>query len=564
MNYYFENSYRPEITCIADTISNLDYLCESSTDKKFINTLQKTADTLKEKIYQKFETIEPDESGVKKIDETTHTSRFTKTCEYHYTGLFKTEGCTLFLKPFSFTPDIVEEDNTVDIPMKMLFTYTDALKDSNPDNYRFSSTKADFAKHTRIPKNFSHLLYNYIQYVADGGKCKPGTNNFIKLKKDIQKFRNSVVSRNTNDLQPIFDNTLQLLKDGEKLFDEGREINYKCNADGKLYDDKELMKRQTEISNLLDEKAHEIVKLFNIISTEIITCRKYECKLAKSIGFISDTEEAQKMYTIILNKSHDTVYRMNDFRASNKPEDFTNPFLVVETNWYRETLTNSDCVDNHAFRKLRTSTYPYIPNDSNYDLRYIEKPSIHVPYLSKTDVNAIVQCFKENTKHEYEMYNIRPVNERNCVENRTDDDIVIAYKASLSTMNYINANCEIKTIDDLNITDALFAPDKPSDICHVNNLEGKLMQQRFLLKTQMLIPDIDDNKYLFAYGYCDRIRKFIENYDKIKQHIVDTMNECIEVIDMLQTQLASVDDEDFKNYLISIKMIDAPKNNKTK
>ena len=56
------------------------------------------------------------------------------------------------------------------------------------------------------------------------------------------------------------------------------------------------------------------------------------------------------------------------------------------------------------------------------------------------------------------------------------------------------------------------------------------------------------------------IRKFIENYDKIKSHITDTMDECIAIIDMLQTQLASIDDEDFKNYLINIKMIDAPKN----
>ena len=38
MSYYFKNSYQPEITCIANTISNIDYLCESSTDKKFINT----------------------------------------------------------------------------------------------------------------------------------------------------------------------------------------------------------------------------------------------------------------------------------------------------------------------------------------------------------------------------------------------------------------------------------------------------------------------------------------------------------------------------------------------
>lgn len=552
MTYYFENSYRPEISCIADTISNIDYLCEASTDKKFIHTLQKTADALKEKLYQKFENIESDKSGVKKIDETTTSSQFKETCKYYHTGLFKTKSCTLFLKPFAFTPDI---DDSVNIPMKMLFTYTDALRNSNPNRYRFSSTKIDFAKHTSLPENFSHLLYNYIQYVADDGKCKAGTNNFVKLKKDIQKFRNSVASRSTNDLQPIFNNILQLLEDGEKLFDEYREIDCKYNTNN----DKELLKRQTEISNTIDKKAHEIRKLFDIISTEIITCRKYEYKLAKSIGFISDTAEAQKMYTMVMNKSHDTVYRIDDAKASNKPEDFTNPFLVIETNPYRKTLSDCDCSQNHAFRKLPTSSHPYIPNDSNYDLRYIEKPSIHIPYLSKTDIDAIIQCFKENTAHEYEMYHIKPVNERNYVEKKTDDNIVIAYKASLSTMDYINKNCEIKTVDNANITDALFSPDKPSDICHVNNLEGKLMHQRFLLKTQMLIPEITDNSYVFLSFYSNKIRKFIENYDEIQSHITDTMAECVEVIDMLQTQLASVDDEDFKNYLISIKMIDAPK-----
>lgn len=132
MSYYFENNYQPEITCIADTISNIDYLCESNTDKKFINTLQKTADALKEKIYQKFENIEPDESGVKKLDETSPTSTFVKTCKYYHTGLFKTDNCTLFLKPFTFVPNI---DDSVNIPMKMLFTYTDALRNSNPENY---------------------------------------------------------------------------------------------------------------------------------------------------------------------------------------------------------------------------------------------------------------------------------------------------------------------------------------------------------------------------------------------------------------------------------------------
>lgn len=81
MTYYFENSYQPEITCIANTISNIDYLCESSTDKKFINTLQKTADALKEKIYQKFENIEPDESGVKNFNEKTTSSGFTENCD---------------------------------------------------------------------------------------------------------------------------------------------------------------------------------------------------------------------------------------------------------------------------------------------------------------------------------------------------------------------------------------------------------------------------------------------------------------------------------------------------
>lgn len=553
MNYYFENSYQPEITCIADTISNIDYLCESSTDKKFITTLQKTTDALKEKIYQKFENIEPDESGVKTLNETSPTSQI-KICKYYYTGLFETNNSTLFLKPFAFAPNI---DESVNIPMKMLFTYTYALRNSNPDSYRLSSTKADFAKHTHIPENFSHLLYNYIQYVADGGKYKAGTNNFIKLKKDIQKFRNSVTSRNTSDLQPIFNNILQLLEDGEKLFDECREIDCKYNTNNGLYNDEELMKRRTEISNAIDKKVQEIHKLFNIISTEIITCRKYECKLAKFIGFISDTKEAQKMYTMIMNKSHDTVYRINDFKASNKPENFTNPFLVIETNPYRKMLIDSNHLKNHAFRKLSTSSHPYVPNDSNYDLRYIEKPSIHIPYLSKTDVDAIIQCFKENTTHEYEMYHIKPVNKRTYVEKKTDDNIVIAYKASLSTMDYINTNCKIKTVDNANITDALFSPDKPSDICHVNNLEGKLMHQRFLLKTQMLIPEIPDNKYLFFY--CDRIRKFIENYDKIKSHITDTMDECVETIDMIQTQLASIDDEDFKNYLINIKMIDTPK-----
>lgn len=556
MSYYFENDYKPEITCIADTISNIDYLCESSTDKKFIHTLQKTADTLKEKIYQKFENIEPDESGVKTLDETTTSSRFIKTCKYYYTGLFKTDSCTLFLKPFAFAPNI---DDSVNIPMKMLFTYTDALRNSNPDSYRFSSAKTDFAKHTSVPENFSHLLYNYIQYVADGGKCKAGTNNLIKLKKDIQKFRNSVASRSTSDLQPIFNNILQLLEDGEKLFDEKREIDCKYITNDELYNDKELLKRQTEISNAIDRKTHEICKLFDIISTEIITCRKYECKLAKSIGFISDTKEAQKMYTMVMNKSYDTVYRINDFKTSNKPEDFTNPFLVVETNPCRKTLISDVTLKNHAFRKLYTSSHPHIPNDSGYDLCYIEKPSIHIPYLSKTDVDAIIQCFKENTAHEYEMYHIKPVKERNYVEKKTDDDIVIAYKASLSTMDYINTNCEIKTIDNVNITDALFSPDKPSDICHVNNLEGKLMHQRFLLKTQMLIPEISDDRYLFVLSYCDRIRKFIENYDEIKSHITDTMGECVEIINTIQTQLASVDDEDFKNYLINIKMIDAPK-----
>lgn len=557
MTYYFENSYQPEITCIANTISNIDYLCESSTDKKFINTLQKTADALKEKIYQKFENIEPDESGVKTLDETTTSSTFVNTCKYYHTGLFKTRSRTLFLKPFAFTPNI---NDSVNIPMKMLFTYTDALRDSNPESYRFSSAKTDFAKHNGLPENFSHLLYNYIQYVADSGKDKAGTNNLIKLKKDIQKFRNSVASRSTSDLQPIFSNILQLLEDGEKLIDERHKIDCKYNTNYELYNDEELTKRRTEISNTIDKKANEIHKLFNIILTEIITCRKYECKLAKSIGFISNTEEAQKMYTMVMNKSYDTVYRINNFKASHKPEDFTNPFLVIGTDPYRKTLTDSDYLKNHAFRKLYTSSYPYIPNDSNYDIRYIEKPSIHIPYLSKTDVDAIIQCFKENTAHEYEMYHIKPVNERNYVEKKTDDDIVIAYKASLSTMDYINRNCEIKTIDNLNITDVLFSPDKPSDICHVNNLEDKLMHQRFLLKTQMLIPEISDDIYLFMSPDCDRIRKFIENYDKIKSHITDTMDECIAIIDMLQTQLASIDDEDFKNYLINIKMIDAPKN----
>ena len=558
MSYYFENNYQPEITCIADTISNIDYLCESSTDKKFINTLQKTADALKEKIYQKFENIEPDESGIKKLDETSPTSTFVKTCKYYHTGLFKTDNCTLFLKPFTFVPNI---DDSVNIPMKMLFTYTDALRNSNPENYRFYSAKADFTKHTGLPENFSHLLYNYIQYVADGGKDKAGTNNLIKLKKDIQKFRNSVASRSTSDLQPIFNNILQLLEDGEKLRDEHNEINCKYSTNYELYNkDKEFMKRRNEIYNSIDKKAHEIVKLFNIISTEIITCRKYECKLAKSIGFISDTKEAQKMYTMVMNKSYDTVYRINDFKTSNKPEDFTNPFLVVETNPCRETLIADVTLKNHAFRKLSTYSHPHIPNDSGYDLRYIEKPSIHIPYLSKKDVDAIIQCFKENTAHEYEMYHIKPVNERNYVEKKTDDDIVIAYKASLSTIDYINTNCEIKTVDNVNITDVLFSPDKPSDICHVNNLENKLMHQRFLLKTQMLIPDISDDIYLFVLSHGDRIRKFIENYDEIKSHITDTMDECIEIIDMLQTQLASIDDEDFKNYLINIKMINAPKN----
>lgn len=49
MSYHFENNYQPEITCIADTISNIDYLCESSTDKKFINTLQKNSRCIKRK-----------------------------------------------------------------------------------------------------------------------------------------------------------------------------------------------------------------------------------------------------------------------------------------------------------------------------------------------------------------------------------------------------------------------------------------------------------------------------------------------------------------------------------
>ena len=159
------------------------------------------------------------------------------------------------------------------------------------------------------------------------------------------------------------------------------------------------------------------------------------------------------MYTMVMNKSYDTVYRINDFKTSYNPKDFTNPFLVVETNPRRETLIADVTLKNHAFRKLSTYSHPHIPNDSGYDLRYIEKPSIHIPYLSKTDVDAIIQCFKENTAHEYEMYHIKPVNERNYVEKKTDDDIVIAYKASLSTIDYINTNCEIKTVDNVTYSD---------------------------------------------------------------------------------------------------------------
>ena len=66
-------------------------------------------------------------------------------------------------------------------------------------------------------------------------------------------------------------------------------------------------------------------------------------------------------------------------------------------------------------------------------------------------------------------------------------------------------------------------------------------------------------KHIFVYIIYKDPAYIGTNYDKIKSHITDTMNECVEIIDMIQTQLASIDDEDFKNYLINIKMIDAPK-----
>ena len=577
--YYFEHSYETEITAITETLKALKHLKLSSFDKKILKTISPIEKELKTKIYEIFKDIEPNEEGIKilKVNDSPSTTNEKGTMfQYHCTGLFIAStnhtNDPLFLDPFDFTPPEDEpEENTVNIPMNSLFT-TNSIMQMENKYRRYYHTKSEEKIYTSLPENFSNLLYNYIMYIADGSKSTSGENSLVRLKASLHKFKKQLTSRSLDDLKPIFDKLEEYSREITELSDKCDKYSNEYNTE---YYNNNFCKTQSVIDkekkyNECKKRKEEMEKSFKNLSTiilkELKLCKQYENRVSKAIGFAMDTHAAQGMYTSQHSKHDVTI----DHRSTidQKPEKFTHPFLTIVP----DSENGYICLSNSLIRKEDKEIFParhittygyngykYVDNPDNRTISYIEQPNIHIPYMSKDDVQKLIDNFKENIVKEEFIYNNKPATP-DKYEYTPNKEFEIAYYASIATKDFINGNCEIKIVPNTDIIDLLYIKDENVGYFHINGASEDLYHYRFGERTSMCIPTEFDRYYSFNTLMAP-IMGIIHHYDIINTHMINMIDECIETISKMQEYLSSIDDDDFKNYLIKIKMIEKPQTN---
>lgn len=554
--FYFESNYVPEFETIVKTLDNIYKLQETCTDKKLIKTTDKLIEILKQKIQDAFKDITPNENGIKVLT-TNHATNYNENTksgthyDYHYTGLLKTpDSCIddMFLEPFDFTP-ITEEEQHINIPTKLLFAYTNILANKSYCSWHMS--KADKIVRTGLPENFSQLLYNYILYVS-GTKKSAGECSLIKLKKDIKTFKQKVSSHSSTELQPLFDKIQDEYTQINKLIEQQDKETDAINTENAM----EYRTQEIEIYNkyekLIESHIKSAQQTFKIILEELKICKKIESRVTKAIGFVTDTNESYNMYKYAstdIDMPYDCLHK-----PQNKSTGLDNPIFILKPT--RKLSYTNDCLPYR--RQPRGNKYDDNTGTSymTYDTYYIEKPEVHIPYMTKDTALNIIDNFKENSIIEEAIYNehAKTKDKRNTY---ADKDVEIAYYSSVKTKDYIKENCTIETVPNTDIVNLLLIHNNPDDICYMSEFDESLMHQRFGERTTMYTPDLGYDDFYSQYNSQEDITlDFIKHYDEINKHITNMMDECLMVIDTLQSNLASIDDKDFHEYLIKIKMIE--------
>lgn len=574
MAYFrFEDSYQTEITSVYKGIQALNNVLEASKDSKLHKSINEAISALTDKVNEIFADITPSDEGIKHLDVIDNpncwgTPNPTK-YEYHCSGLFKGPDGEIILEPFDFIPplpEIVEEN--IDINYDMMFATNEILANNNRSYWH---RKSEETVKTIIPTNFSYLLYNYMMYIANGSKSRATEISLVKLKESIAKFKEQLNSRSLDDYKALFTKF-------EKDCKEAIDLDEKSQKYYKLWYDMYSKNNYTETPeseannkkyNLYRKESKSLrktlLKTAKIILKEIDLCKKYEQKVTRAIGFNLDTTLGQAMYNDSRAYANgDISLNIKDkCKQSDNQDEFTKPMKVLMP--YRYAASSYTLLkhrDNNGKPVFPPEQYinTHVTGNSTPKIitSYIEEPVLHIPYLSKDQILSILDNYGQNIIKEKEILENKPKDDNKYGHYKPDPELEIAYYASIVTKDFINEKAAPSIVADTDVLKMIFTDDVSSEF-KINDGTDEPTHYRFCERTSMYKPDIIDDKWTdgLADSEINAMLGFIRNYETVSKHMIKMLDECTDALTTMQKYLASIDDEDFHNYLVKIKMIEA-------
>lgn len=565
---YFNVNTSCELTQLVKTLERIETLIDDNISTNDVTVaLMKANDVIKNRIMEIFMDIEVSNDGIKRLTIENATinswSNEAQTFEYHYTGLFTTNGTKFILDPFPFVYEEPEQDD-IDCNFDLMFkTNLMTIMKNNPKQGYYYYTETERRRIIKeLPDNISNLVYNYLLHMA-GVSRKPTSLSIIPLKKELTSFKEYLSNYNAGDISVLVNqineisNTEKDLTDKRsKLYNEQYDMRNKCQEYWKLPEYQAHGKKIQEYTQSINNLNDQMTALYETLTKEIKLCMDYEKKVVHIISYISNSELGHTLFDTYKKYSNAANKRMlpNVYDDIDRPYGNTGNDLTV--NVFTNCLNNlilDDTLSDHSPQTHRTltrysdkfatpDTYSRNDNTPNYHgCARFTMSDMKIPYLTTDDATSIIDVYKTEYLSNALAFDKRhTATERNAISDEAKA-LEIAFYANAKTKDKI-AQTEIHTVDGT-LNDLVFRPE-----IH-NNLV--IYHQNFCEDTLMFYPN---DPYLsdtvkFAKATADR-------FEIIHEYIDNTVDKMLACLDDIQTRLNSIPDDNFKAYLVKHKMIE--------
>lgn len=561
---YFNANAACELSQLADTLNIIDsVLMDNNSTDTVCSALEDASAVIKQRIIEIFNDVEVSNDGIKhlKINDAhlTNWSNGAQTFEYHYTGLFKTNGISLILEPFTFIYEEPEKEE-IDCNFELMFktTYDLLIKNNNNVSKHYYTENERKKIRKGLPATISNLVYNYMLHVAGISK-KPTALSIIPLRKELISFKEyldgydtSTVSALVSQINDIAKQDDELKKQHATIRDEMNEFSRKSNYWNDP-DYKELSNKLGTIDNQRRTLNQQIESIQNTLLKEIKLCMDYEKKVVHLISYISDSHTGHKLFDTYKKYSNTNNRHMlplvydDDYISYTNGDDVT----VCATNFLDDLMDDErrgHSVDDHRTLMDYTERFAEPTAQRNSKPAYTgcvrtNISEMRIPYIKTEDVDKLLDIFKTEYAANFEKFNkYHTVAERNRIDEKTKA-MELAFYSTAKMVDALNATA-IHTVDGT-LNDLIFRPEMHNDVL--------VYHHNFCEDTLLFYPNTNHywtQNVRYAQAIADR-------FDIIHQHVTDTVTKMISCLDDVQTRLASIDDTGFRAYLVKHKMLEA-------